>query len=78
MVIFCFKRNTKLQKKKKKKNPVSKLNVGCSFHHIMNSGIFGNKTFIIRGIFRTLEHSNDGIYIPVKHIVMCFGNSSRP
>ena len=45
----------------------------------MNPGILATQTFIMRGIFRTLElivPKFDGIYIHVKNIKMFFGNSS--
>ena len=69
MVNFCLKRNIKLQK-----NPTL-----TSFHYIMNSGIFGTQTY---SQFVAYSKAGNipkfkGIYIPVKQIVMSFGNSSR-
>ena len=65
------------------KNSISKTSVACSntyfFHYIMNPGILGTQTYS-----KSMAYSEpwniqktDGIYTPLKHIVLPFGNSVR-
>ena len=47
------------------------------FHHIMNPGILGTQTYSKSMAYSEPRNKSDGIYIPLKHNVLSFGNSSR-
>ena len=66
--IKCRKRNTKLQQK-------YDIN---SFLYIVNPGTFGTQTSSVAYSEPWNIQKFDGIYIPVKQIVMSFRNSSGP
>ena len=47
------------------------------FHYIMNPAILGTQTYSKSMAYSEPRNKSDGIYIPLKHNVFSFGNSSR-